>query len=422
MSRHKKILMIAPYFPPRRRVGSLRPFRFVTHLRQFGWMPTVVTLDAFPERLTHTEQTKLSGVEVIALRPWFDRTVFSESHLRESPREVVPPGRTASRFDRAFPVDTWLPVLMFHYPRLARWIKKHRPDAIWSTADPWSSHVLAMALARRFDVPWIADFRDPWTICPVRSGGRTATARRWDRWMEQKILRTADSVVFTAEQTRLAYEKHYDFPIRATTIYNSFDRCNPKRNAMPSPLSRRLDVVFFGKFRELSPARPVIQILQRLKTAHPEIFSFVRLHCFGALNSNDAAHARALGVADRFHYCAPVRPEDSIDVLRRFDILLLSTDPRRTDIVPAKLWDYLAAGRPILSLASNPEVASILHDTRSGIQFDDPDSAAEMLAQSWYAKRDGQRIPIPFDDDAAKIERFDARSATAALVNLLDSL
>lgn len=403
-------------------MGSLRPFRFAVNMKHFGWAPTVVALDAFPERLTLAEETMLSGIDRIHLRPWFDRTTRSESQLLESPREVVTVHPAASRFDRAFPIDTWLPVLLLNYRRLARWIRKHRLDAIWSTADPWSSHVLAMLLARRFDLPWIADFRDPWTLCPVRSGVRTEMARRWDRWMERKILRTADRVVFTAEQTQRAYEKHYDFPLRATTIYNSFDRCSSKRDAMPSTMSRRLDIVFFGKFRELSPARPVIQILHRLRTAHPDIFPFIRLHCFGALNSADAAHAQALGVADRFHYCAPVRPEDSIDVLRRFDILFLSTDPRRTDIVPAKLWDYLAAGRPILSLTTNSEVGSILRDTYSGIQFDDAAPAAEMLAQSWYAKRAGRRLPIPFDDDASRVERFDARSATATLANLLNSL
>jgi PST family polysaccharide transporter len=120
-------------------------------------------------------------------------------------------------------------------------------------------------------------------------------------------------------------------------------------------------------------------------------------------------------VRDSFRRRDAVPLEQALSALRRFDLLLVSTHPCRDDIVPAKLWEYLAAGRPVLSLSKNPEVERILERTGTGVQFDPeaPDTVAGLLAESLSNKRAGQPLQLPFDPRPEAIQAFSARNHRA---------
>ena len=122
------------------------------------------------------------------------------------------------------PVDGWLPFFLWSYRRILREVRRIRPDAVWSTGDPWSGLVITEMLCRKLGIPWIADFRDPWTICRVRSRGRGPVVRALDRRFEGRVLRGADVVLFQATETERRYRERFaELGLRTTTITNSFD-------------------------------------------------------------------------------------------------------------------------------------------------------------------------------------------------------
>ena len=436
----KRVLLLAPYFLPRRRVGAMRPFRFAIHLRAFGWAPTVVTIATPGQRLTPKEARLLEGVEVVELAAPFDRTTRAESQLRlgtqNAPRHAAPgatPPSVADLVDRLVPVDTWMPLFWLRSGVLAETVQRVEPDVLWSTGDPWSSLVTARRLARRFSLPWVADFRDPWTLCDVRPDDKWPVARAADRRYERRVLAAADAVVFTAEATEQLYRAQYaDLDLRTTTIPNSFDPAlfeDPVDfdTATPEAVSDGggLRLGFFGRFRALSPAVPVIDVLAALRARHGEaVARRVHIHAFGPLNEADAAYAAERGLLDRFVVEPAVPLERALGALRRFDVLLLSTEPRRDEIIPAKLIEYLAAARPILSLSSNPEVAAILARTGTGVQPGpgEPAAVADLLAEALAARDAGKPLPIPFDPQPEAIARFEARPATRALADLFEAV
>ena len=224
--------MIAPFFPPRRRVGSLRPYRFAKELPSQGWRPAVVALDAKGE-LGDRERLALAEVPVhrIAL-PW-DRTQpasgrdvvealqdsergsrrDSERDFRKGSRRDsadAPQGRgVAAWIDRMMPLDTWWPVLIMGMPGIRRFAREFRPKAIWSTGDPWSSHWVALRLKASMDIPWIADFRDPWTLSSVPLRARSSFAASVDRRIERSVMDRADRIVFTCAAAADRYAAHY---------------------------------------------------------------------------------------------------------------------------------------------------------------------------------------------------------------------
>jgi glycosyltransferase involved in cell wall biosynthesis len=435
----KRALLFAPYFLPRRRVGAMRPFRFVLHLRAFGWAPTVLTIAADGQELTAKEARLLSDVEIVRLAPPFDRSTSAESQLGladGSGDETKKPllDRLLDGFDRQFPVDTWLPFFLLKYRKIARTVRRVDPHVMWSTGDPWSGLVVAAHLRQRFGIPWVADFRDPWTLSGVRMEAKSRPTRAANRFFERRVVERADAVLFQAEQTEKKYRRHYaDLAggLRTQTIYNSYDPDvfdDPVADGdavAPTSSDDHLDIGFFGRFREMSPAALMTDVLAALRERHgAEAAAGVRVHSFGPLNAADGRYAGRRGVRDCFRRREAVPLEQALAALRRFDVLLVSTDPRRDEIIPAKLLEYLAAGRPVLSFSKNPEVARILERTGTGVQRnpEKPGAAADLLARCLAAKRDGRALPLSFDPQPAEVRRFAARPTTKELAALFDSI
>ena len=490
---NRRLLMIAPYFLPRRRVGALRPFRFAAHLKEHGWEPHVVTIRSSGQ-LTPLERELSEGVQLTEIDPRLDLTGSSGSQLQMDEQIETSnlserlelfkkwadgAGRSISDFiDRHWPMDTWQLLFIREYRSLLRHAREADPAVIWSTGDPWSGHWLAERLSQYLDLPWVADFRDPWTLGGVSLRSRSRFSRWMDRRYEQRFIRSADHLIFTSGRTRQLYVNHYpEVRWKSSTITNSFDPAlfsGSKRQSEGSAMTcqdldrqprkpdeqphepgvqprepgmqRReqcknteeldrqpehqtspdniLELIFFGRFRGLSPASPVIRLLAEVRAISPELQSRIRITSFGPLLQSDVALATEAGVIDSFRTSRPVPPEAGPDLLNRADILLISTDPRRSSIIPAKLWDYLAVPVPVLSIAPNPEIDTILKRTGAGRQFrlSQLDRAAQLLADCVTAKTEGREFPLTSQRNRAEIETYSAAYTTGQLADVLNQI
>lgn len=431
----KRVLLIAPYFVPRRRVGAMRPFRFAIHLGEFGWSPTVLTLASPGQQPTEREKQLLDGVEILEIASPFDRTMSSESNLSsrtvsEKKRRKGFVARSLEAVDRQLPVDGWLPLLALRYRQIEKMVREARPDVIWATGDPWSSLVLGGRLSHALNLPFIADFRDPWTLCRVRTARRSRATRWVDRRIERRVLEQATVVLFQARGTEALYKKRYaSLNLRTETITNSFSdelmsAGRPEVSPNPPLDPSLLNLCFFGRFREYSPASVVAEALALAMKRDESLARRIRIHSSGPLNAEDLEFVRSRDVEEAFIRQDSIPLEAAVDLLRNFDVLLLSTDVRRPEIIPAKLFEYIAARRPIISLSKNPEVAAILEQTGTGEQFDPHDAAsvADLLLSCASARGVGDPMPIPFQPDDASINLYEARSTTAELAELFNSL
>lgn len=378
------ILIISPYFAPRPRIGAQRATKFARHLPDFGYVPHIVSLDPGE-----------AGQSVIQLTTPVDRT-----HRRSGSALGAtgnPQGLDA--LDRWIPIDSWVPVMWWNRARVVEHAREKGIRLVWSTGDPWSGHLLAETVADALGVPWIADWRDPWTLCPVRNQDRPAWVRALDRRVERHWMLRATLNTFTAQETERRYRSAYG--IATTTIHNAFDH-DDISSGEPAPGNEFVELLFFGRFRDLSPAEPVIRLVASCD--HP---SRVRVVSFGPLGEADLQLASRLGVAECFVSEPPIPLATSMDRLRKADFLLLSTDPRRDEIIPAKLWDYLPAGRPILSLVPNRDVDQVVRHTGTG------SGVAPLTQLNRYLT---DRTAMAGKPDPAAIRTYAAREATAKLV------
>jgi glycosyltransferase involved in cell wall biosynthesis len=343
----------------------------------------------------------LAPVRRHVIRSGLDRT-RSAGGSSLAPRRPRGPARAVTgwleRLDDLVPVDAWAAPLWWSRGRVLRFAKSVDPDVVFSTADPWSSHLLGAHVAQRLGRPWVADFRDPWTLCRVRSGGRPEWVRAVDRRAEARVLGRADRIVFTAEATRRLYADAYPgHAERMRVVTNGFAGDVQPFSAMPTGSAGvgRIVLRFFGRFRPLSSARRVIRVLKELRALDADAVRRVEVRSVGGLDETDARRAREAGVESAFVAEEAVSREQRPARLSQSDLLLLSVEPGRDEILPAKLFDYLAAGRPILALADSPEIAEILARTNTGVMFGDDASAlaAGYLARAVRAARGGEPLP-----------------------------
>ena len=187
----RRVLVIAYLFPPLGGGGVQRTLGFVRHLPANGWRPTVICADddapywARDPQLVHRVPHEATIVRVPAGWPGaFARLV----------RRTVPHGYRAA-FDRAFFVPDrqapWGPKALQAALRLAQ---ESRFAALYSTGSPWTNHLVAAALKVRTGLPWVADFRDPWTQNMTFSPASYAH-RALHRRLENLVYQRADRIV-----------------------------------------------------------------------------------------------------------------------------------------------------------------------------------------------------------------------------------
>lgn len=419
---NKTVIIFAAYFPPRRRVGSIRPFRFATKLKELGWHPHVITIKDVKNTLTESEKEALKDIPVFEIQSPIDNTQPKKGNKTANSNSK---GIT-SFIDNIFPIDTWLPLYWKKWNEIESYIKSVNPDLIWSTSDPWSTNYVAGKMAKKLHIPWVADFRDPWTLCAVRYDKRKWPARGIDSKAERFILKTADHITFTADTTRINYESKYPFiSKKASTITNSFDE-----NMAPSEIQldisidqKKLNILFLGKFRELSSAQSILSVLSKLTEISYKTVDQIRIYSLSELTGVDHSTAKDLRVLDLFKTIKAVPLDQVPHLIQHFDMMLLSTHPDRDDIIPAKLFDYLKAGKPVLSLAPNDEVGSIITKTGIGKHFsiNEYEEAANFLITLCHEKQTSGRIDLPGEAliNQEEVNMFEINSTAAKLAEIL---
>ncbi len=419
----KRVLIIAPYFVPRRRVGALRPYKFAIHLKKYGWEPSVLCIEDASSKMTEKEREELKGIEIFELKPPVDRTYKDNKSPQKTNKAKKKENSLADWIDSNFPIDTWLPFFWAKKNEIKSIIEKVNPEVVWTTSDPWSGGYVAGKVAKKLKVPWIADFRDPWTLCGVRFQKKGFLARSFERKAEAWIARNADYMTFTAVQTEKLYLEEYpELKERTATIYNSFQRQELDQPRVSQ--SGNLDVFFIGSFRELSTASLIIKVLELIKSKDPQAFEHISIHSYAELTGEDLVGATKVGVQDRFKVRTKVPFELVQEEISNADVLLLSTHPERKEIVPAKLLDYLVSDKPILSLVQNEEIETILNETGRGVQYsiNELEKAADLLIASVQAKQKGEGLPFSISRDEQAIDKFSSVYTSKQLVGLLNEV
>lgn len=358
-----RILLAAYYYPPLNSIGARRPYALAKWLRRRGHEVTVLTSvnagrgpDDAPSRLVRTRDLLATGMN---WRGESHDVVTGRSDATWDPG----PGLWGSIFVPDVQLVSWMPFAVGAALRLQR---RGGFDAVVTTSPTEVVHAVGLALQRR-GVPWVADLRDGWRFEAPREEWPLAAQRRLDGALERLVVTRADRVVTVSEP--LSEDLRRRHGVAAETIANGFDPDDVAADAPPPGAidPAKLTLVHTGGLGMERTLRPLLEGLARLAREDPSIRDRVEL----VLAGQQTAEQQALYAEPAFapfvrHLRFLARP-DALALQRAADVLVLVTSGTRTGEVTGKLFEYLAAGPPLLVLGAGSAAGRIVEQAGAGL-------------------------------------------------------
>lgn len=343
---NRKLLAISWAMPPLVYPRAIQVSRSLKALSCRGWSLDVVAVDALgrDERrddgfaALYQQFYRLHPVDLTGAVAWASQWWKRYSIL--------------SRLFPAIDAATWAWSKLAYRQSVAL-IESLAPEAFITFAQPWSDHLIGMAVKARFpSLPWIAHFSDPWVDSPYIQGQNTNVPKEWYR-QEHDVIRQANAVVFVNEKSaRLVMSKYpADWRKKVYVVPHGFDRDLLTSVSVPSRRAGRMKFVYTGSmFAGLRDPLKLLDAIAKLKEmVEPDLlpnFEFV-----GSADARYAQYANELKIEQVVQFVGPTNYLESLQAASEADILIvIDTNTPDSVFFPSKVVDYLMFGKPILAL------------------------------------------------------------------------
>lgn len=455
MGQARRWLCIAYAFPPISRSGTHRTLGFVQYLNEWGWPATVIAGEAQGEPVDTALPARIPAETVVLRVPCIDRVGQWKHRLerfglhrsnaavqrRSATGDVTGPASdTSAKSSKSArgskgllcrPIDFLTRAMQLPDDK-AGWIRpataaalrslRLEPhDLIYSTSPCASAHLAAYAVQQSTGLPWVADFRDPWTDNPFRSLGY-APLRWWDARLEHRVLGAADAVICnTPTLRRCLLDRHVRSADDMTTILNGFDAASldgvaPKRSGSSDEIILTHCGQFYGPRSPIPWFEALRLAVQRLPEARR-----LRLHLIGdrTFQGRDLAElAVVAGVAEQVVVTGRLPHVDALSYAAGSDaVVLAGSDGEGANLqIPNKLFEYLALRRPLLATLSGDHPArEVLRLARAAALVCRPNDT-DALAAAFL--RVARRLPFLEPCDFGGVAQFDRRCRAAELMEV----
>ena len=432
----KKVLIITYYFPPSGGAGVQRILKFVKYLPEFGWEPVVLTVkeDAdFPARDPSLSTEIPPGIQVYRT-PIFEPYNFYRKFTgqkKESPTDIAnltqeKKGSLADRLSDGIRATFFIPDARCFWKQFAvkkglQIIREQTMDLLFSSAPPYTCHLIANALKKKTGLPWIADFRDSWV-------GWLSTPSRWflprmmDGYFERSVLEKSDRIVTVTQGVKedLLSRNPQINSKKWRLITNGFDSEDFK--SFPKHLKDDVfTLTYTGSLYGNRNPRILIEALGALLEERAEIRKTVRLQFVGRVEDRLKKDFSHLG--DVIEVIPYVPHTESIRYLLNASALLLVIDdaPQNRGILTGKLFEYIGARKPILALAPEGEAADLIRQLNVGrvVSPTDTMKVKDNLLDYYTQWKEGKLAIRP---SRKAIQRLDRRVLTENLAAVFDDV
>ncbi len=429
----KRVLIITYYWPPSGGAGVQRWLKMVKYLRDFGWEPVVYTAEnaAYPVLDKTLEKDIPSGVEVWKQPIWEPYDWYKKFSGRKKSEQVF------SGFIQEKKYKNWKDDLAlwvrsnFFIPDARKfWIKpsvkflteklKQQPvDLIVSTGPPHSAHLIAKGVKENTGIKWMADFRDPWTkIDYFHQLTLTQAAASQHAHLEKAVLQSADIVECVSWHWAADFEQLSKRKVEVIT--NGYDE-EDFQNISFKP-SSKFSIRHIGMMNADRNHKAFWRALKSLCIENSEFNSDFELMLIGKNDSVVYRDIESFGLTPYLKQLDYIPHNEVPQFQCEATVLLLALGnmPSVHGLLPGKLFEYLAAHRPILVIGpEDGDSARIVKETNSGIccGFEDENSMKTQIL-NWYQHWKQNRLELNQTD----IKEFTRRNITRKMAALFDTI
>lgn len=424
----KKVLVIAYYWPPSGGSGVQRWVKMCKYLPQNGWLPVVYT--PLNPALTAVDDTLAADVpaEVEVIRR---RIIEPGQFSRKTTNAQVTPinGQKKSLKQR---IAMWIrgnlfipdPRVLWVLPSvrfLCRYLREHHVDAIVSTGPPHSMHLIAKMVARRTGLPWVADFRDPWTrMFYFKHLSLTPRAESLHVKMELSVLDGATRVVAVSPLVQLDFQQATETPVELIT--NGFDAQDFPDMPRSSFSSEHFTLLHAGLFAADGNPTVLWEALGEMVASDSDFARDFRLVLCGKTDSAVVSALCEAGLGDNFTDLGYVDHKSVVQRMKGAAALMLPLrkEPEYRATLPGKLFEYLAARRPVIGVGQKDgAMAAILSSTGAGqcFDWDEKQAMKTWIAACYQAWKKGE-----LGDNQADLSAYSREGLAASYARLLNEI
>ena len=435
----KRVLVITYYWPPTGGSGVQRWVKFARYLPSEGWQPVIYTPEN-PEQLAvdHSLEKEIpSEAEIIKTHitePYelYKKFLRRSGHSKEAV-EVNPVNAQNKSLSQK--VAMWIrgnlfrpdPRCMWIGPSvrfLKKYLEEHPVDLIVSTGPPQSMHLIGCKLAKETGLPWIADFRDPWTkIFYFKHLSMTPATERWHHRMERKVLDDATAVVAVSPLVQQEFQAMTQTPVELIT--NGYDECDfphGKDEDAAGGMEKDFTITHTGLFAADGNPEVLWEVLSE-KCAEDEDFrKHLKIKLVGKTDVQIIRAIEEAGLKDNLIDMGYQPHSVAVEEQRKASLLILPLrkEPEYKAVLPGKLFEYLASWRPVLGIGQpDGAMSMILNKTKTGIVLDwnDKTSVSRFIDLCWENHLKGK---LTVED--ADISQFTRRNLTRRMAELFEKV
>jgi glycosyltransferase involved in cell wall biosynthesis len=436
--RVRRLLVIAYYFPPRGGGGVQRIAKFVRYLPEFGWLPTVLTVATTyygSRNIDVSHVADFPDVVEIIRTPRIDPVVQSSPLLSVVDR--TKPNRTylsgpmnwLKRL-RLFARQERVTSARFHPKGATQWCfravtaglrahRRQRFELILATGEPYSDFLVAWMLSRLTRVPFVLDMRDPWTLDPYEEVPSSGLRRLVESWAERRMLLACSACIFANRSIDRYANTFPRWKQKFHYIPNGYDSAD-----LDDVEAKRFDkftIVHNGTFLPgYRTADTFLLALRDLLNGSPELRQRIQVLFVGRIGQEEKL-VHDLSLDDIVQQLGYLPHRRSIEYVKGADLLLLVGGRHRWEET-AKVYEYLAAGKPILALLQPDGAAAELLRRHSTARIVDRENVLETSAALAVAVAKGfVAQPTPKSEKVVTTRKWERRNLTEQLAQILDT-
>lgn len=448
----KKIILVSFHFPPDAAVGAIRVAKFVKYLPEFGWTPFVLT--ANEKAYDSTDQSRMS--DVVDLETVFRTVVWPDpsamymrvkkwwycirgrQHIFQEKTDTyrrTKDGKPEGRLRRARYILLsiikladgklgWIPPAML---RALLIIKQHKVNYVLTSGPPHAAHLVGLVLKLVHGTQWIADFRDPFILNPIRGTFfKSRLSETIEQWIEKKIVTHADKVISVAGRMSQAFVECYPELEKSkfVTISNGFDPDDFSGLSKPKN-SYKFRITYTGTFYlGRTPSlflRAVRELFCEKKIPREE----VEIVFIGSSRYVDGKSIEEIvrdeGLSSVTKIRDPLPYKQALEEMTASHALLLLA-PEQYYQIPAKTFEYMASGANIIALISDGATADLLRETGCGIVAE-PNSIHQIKAaiEACYKEYKVNKCrPGHYSSSHQALAKYHRKTLTKDLVSVLE--
>ncbi len=430
------ILIIAYYWPPAGGSGVQRWLYMANHLADipgnnvFVFVPDTQDYQVLDPTLSADISPKLKIIK----RPIWDPAHFYNKVAGEKNKIGI--GMSTASKQKSFiqKMGLWFRANVFipdsrvfwvkpSYKFLKKYIEQNNIDVIVTTGPPHSIHLIGLKLKKYFDkkIIWVADFRDPWSeIYYIEVLKPPQLALNKIKKYEYKTLTNADIITVTANDLANKFKKISN-NINIQVIENGYEKTFFEKDVLTTAPSK-FNIIHLGVLSQPRNPSNLWKALDEIKKQNKEFSKISKIKLIGNIDGSIIEEINKNDLQDITQILPPVSHQESIKYQMDAAILLLIIENASSakSIIPGKIFEYLAAGRPILGIGpTDGEVSMILGNSEYAkmIEWDDLQGIKDFILNIYKKYNDGDKLII----DYPQKEVYNRENLAKKFYNILEN-